>query len=195
MISHEHKCIFIHIPRCAGSSMELALEGKSVFNRSKKHLLATTAKRIYKDYWDDYFKFSFVRNPWDRTVSLSRWPSFYGCRVREGKLLIKGLKNLIIDPRSKSKFDRKKLKFKKNAVYLNILNEEIDFIGRFENLQADWLYVCKQIGLEQKPLGNIKKYKTKLKYPHRNYYTTETKNIVHETYQEDINFFNYKFEY
>ena len=26
----------------------------------------------------------------------------------------------------------------KNAVYLNILNEEIDFIGKFENLESDW---------------------------------------------------------
>ena len=25
MISHEHKCIFIHIPKCAGTSIESAL--------------------------------------------------------------------------------------------------------------------------------------------------------------------------
>ena len=64
MISHKHKCIFIHFQRTGGTSIENALVGKNWhgIDPSSKHIFASTAKRIYSDYWNDYFKFSFVRN-------------------------------------------------------------------------------------------------------------------------------------
>ena len=66
MISHKHKCIFIHIPRCGGTSMEISMVGRDWFkvDRTTKHLIASTAKKIYEPYWDDYFNFSFVRFNW-----------------------------------------------------------------------------------------------------------------------------------
>ena len=65
MISHKYKCIFIHIPRTAGTFTELLIDGKDWWVpkgygsfRQEKHIIASQAKKIYKDYWDEYFKFS-----------------------------------------------------------------------------------------------------------------------------------------
>ena len=150
MICHKHKCIFVHIPRTAGTSVEQAIRPDWSWEsfKEEKHILASTAKTIYKEYWDDYFKFSFIRNPWDRMVSMSKYSYFYGCEINNNKLDVSEYKKkfpqIEIDSRSKSAAD--KYSPISNAVYLNILNEELDFIGRFENLQEDYDKVCSIIG-------------------------------------------------
>ena len=55
MISHELKCIFIHIPRTAGSSIERALINDDwwTVESKTKHLIASQAKKIYSEYWND----------------------------------------------------------------------------------------------------------------------------------------------
>ncbi len=70
MISHEFKCIFIHIPKTAGSSIEVFFEE---YPRTQ-HVLATECLKEYggKD-WNRYYKFAFVRNPWDRVLSWYLW--------------------------------------------------------------------------------------------------------------------------
>ena len=195
MISHKHKCILVHIPRCGGTSMEISMVGDNWFkiDRTTKHLIASTAKKIYEPYWDDYFKFSFVRNPWDRMVSMSRYSNFYGCRIEGGKLNVneymKRWSNSEIDPRSKSKTEN--IKPIKNAVYLNILNEELDFIGRFENLLEDFGKVCSILNCKNKLPHSQYNKKTPKRYTE--YYNDETQQIVAEKYAKDIEYFGYEF--
>ena len=71
MISHKHKCIFIHISRTGGSTIERLLQGEDQWNRDpySKHITTARAKKLYSEWWDDYFKFTFVRNPYDRVLS------------------------------------------------------------------------------------------------------------------------------
>ena len=58
--------VFIHIPKNAGSSIEEILpEICPCF----KHSPAREVQNILHDY-DARFSFAFVRNPWDRTISL-----------------------------------------------------------------------------------------------------------------------------
>ena len=197
MISHKYKCIFVHIPRCGGTSMEVATAGKDWWRveRSTKHLIASTAKKIYEPYWNDYFKFSFVRNPWDRMVSMGRFSKFYGVDLDTGNInmsnYFKKFPQIEVDPRSKSKND--KFNPIKNCVYLNILNVELDFIGRFENINEDFEFVCESIGAPSLSLVNHHKLKSNHKH-YTEYYDEETKQIVEEKYAKDIEYFGYKFE-
>ena len=87
MISHEHKCIFIHVPKCAGESIETALMGRPNWESDDPNYASLGLpddSKIGQDkhytisQWKDhinftnYFKFSFVRNPWDRVYSAYR---------------------------------------------------------------------------------------------------------------------------
>ncbi|MAF24663.1 hypothetical protein CL634_03700 [bacterium] len=201
MISHEHKCIFIHIPGCAGSSIERAIVGRDwqKIDYPTKHILASTAKEIYSEYWADYFKFSLVRNPWDRLKSLARFPVFYGCRIKDDEISVseylKKFPKIEIDCRSKS-FGLKVDKIIPNSVYLNTLNEELDFIGKFENLQEDFNFICDETGISRQQLSHTQtsaRYFKKKPRPYTEYYNDKTRRLVAKRFAKDIEYFSYKF--
>lgn len=64
MISHDHKLFFIHIPKCGGRSV------CNVFNQRFDHFTAFYYSMHYKHYWNKYERFSIVRNPYARLVSM-----------------------------------------------------------------------------------------------------------------------------
>ena len=99
-----------------------------------------------------------------------------------------------------------------------LLDDEMDFIGRFENLDSDWKYVCEQLPCHEHiqgwPVNLPQKNRTHLSqnqyqklggghfHPKRvgyreqhysEYYTLETKRIVESLFEEDIDRFKYSF--
>src|SRR5579875_525331 len=74
------KCIFVHIPRCAGTSVETWLCGRDYWtvDPARKHLTAGQARRTYAAYWGSYFKFSIVRHPFTRFGSCLKYGSHFG---------------------------------------------------------------------------------------------------------------------
>ena len=85
MISYKHRCIFVHIPKSGGSSINhqflpIKVERKHLVGNYKsrfqpmewglQHLRASyILGEVGYDIFDKFFKFSFVRNPWDKLVS------------------------------------------------------------------------------------------------------------------------------
>lgn len=78
--SDEHKCIFVHVPKTGGSSIENILQmdrTKNLYHRRNKidgvspqHLpINSIRKQIGEEKYKNYFKFCFFRNPWDKMVS------------------------------------------------------------------------------------------------------------------------------
>ncbi len=63
MISHHHKLIFIHIPKCAGRSISNAL------GEPFDHYTAAYYQTHYAQHRNDYTTFTTVRNPYGRLVS------------------------------------------------------------------------------------------------------------------------------
>ena len=76
-----------------------------------------------------------------------------------------------------------------NSVYLNMLDEELDFIGKYENLQKDLEIV----------LNNIKLYKKfdvkPALYSYDSFYTEKIKEEVSDLYSVDIQKYQYSFGY
>jgi hypothetical protein len=170
MISHHHKCIFIHIPKNAGQSIEnvfldlLNLDWETrapLLLRPNDHpdlgppRLAhlksyeyVKYKYIPKELYTNYFKFAIVRNPFERVVSIYRYFGYSKkCSFKE-----------FVNGPFLNELWKEQYWFVCPQVEYVYKNEQlnVDFICRFENLQEDFQHVCKQIGLPS------------LRVPHKN---------------------------
>lgn len=214
MISHKHKFIFVHIPKCGGTSIELALLKKEGIELpcNKIELLSNEQKQEYSigyRYQDtmaqhrtisqyktkhkkEYFTFTFSRNPWERLLS----EYFYikkenGCKCMELNFnkQFPTFNDFVKNNGIKCGWrghDSLQIDFILNSNQ----DKVIDFIGRCENLQEDFNIVCDKIGIAREQLPHA--YKTKHKH-YTEYYDDETRQIVAEKYAKDIEYFGYKF--
>jgi chondroitin 4-sulfotransferase 11 len=207
MISHDHKFAFIHIPRTGGTSIEKALGGniKGIHRGPDRDKHGRPAQSKYPKVWnDDYFRFVFVRNPWDRVVSAFFYDKcLFECGGRAAKGPNRGrrktiselgaegfndfVKNHLNKRKGRGILDRSVL-YKRQAWWVK--DFEYDFIGKFEKLQLDFDKVCEKLKMPQQKLGNFNAM-DRTKY--KDYYDDEAAEIVAELYKKDIELFNYKF--
>jgi hypothetical protein len=71
-----------------------------------------------------------------------------------------------------------------------IRHGELDFIGRYETLQLDWARLCRIANLGTIELKHINKSNH---VDYKECYTSATKKIIAEVYQEDVDRFKYTF--
>ena len=135
-------------------------------------------KNVGEDVWNDYFKFAFVRNPFDKIVSQYHFN-------RRGF----GFEDATFKEYVKAWYNGKKIS---NFPQFNLfyLDEKLDFIGRFENIQKDFDIICDKIGILKQKLPHINKSQHK---HYTEYYDDETREIVAEKFAKDIEYFGYKF--
>jgi len=205
MISHEYKCIFIHIPKCAGTSVDCLLSGKSFMQwdeQNKIWLQHATAKQIKEWYcseevFNNYFKFTIIRNPFERVVSsysrLSprRKIPMNKAAFRDFVLMQGPFKKTLDKNKSGERYSRHHQLIPACDFLFDDNNHLlVDFVVRYEQLEKDWEVVCKKIGLPKK---NLHKNKGIHKH-YSSYYDEHTKKVIEERYKRDISFFNYKFE-
>ena len=153
IIHHGLRIIFIHNQRCAGTSMSSVLVNSGGEKISTKHCAIGRVKYLVLDNlitpetFDDYFKFAFVRNPWDRALSLYR----YRLNKRRWHAL-KGAKGGENPTRNLSRLERGfeyymdmikdgEIKMPKSQAEMTFIEGEqsMDFIGRYESLHSDWV--------------------------------------------------------
>ena len=205
MYNHELESIFVHIPKTAGSTLHKTLS-KSCKFEMKGHTSHFTkrnpwigtkhypCKHLRKKYLDNYFKFCFVRNPWDIMVSSYFWWTKQP-RTGRKKILQKQIINLTFDEYIRQHSNKINEVFHDNNGQHHWFADDggnilVDYIGRFENLQEDFNVVCDKIGIPHQELP----HKNKSKHKHyTEYYDDETKEIVAEIYAKDIEYFGYEF--
>jgi len=192
-ISDRYKCIFFHIPKTGGSSIRNVLFG----NGDGGHILSTSMEELETEKFNEYFKFSFVRNPWDRVVS-----AFYYLNTSELNPNILSFRIKYIDKYNmnfkkfvKDFMNEESIKLSQHLLpqHLFVFKENtpnIDFIGKFENIQEDFNKICDIIGIDKTYLSNDNKSDHD---SYKDYYDEETKSIIAKIYEKDINYFNYIF--
>jgi hypothetical protein len=193
MISHKYKLIFVHINKTGGTSIE-TLFGGIPFN---DQVTALEIQNQHGALWDQYFKFSIVRNPWDRMVSEYYFrktshiinPPKWRCPKHLRIPSNEPFKKWVLEDHDKPQSEYIRFRSQINWLLNSEGNLMVDFIGRFEKLARDVGKVCKTIGANLiLPHYN---YTHHLHYTH--YYDQETKEIVAERHKEDIDLFKYQF--
>jgi hypothetical protein len=189
MINHKHKFLFIHIPRTGGSSIESQFNYKENKEKNKHWTLNDWKNILSSDIFEDYFKFTFIRNPWDIMISNYFDKGWYSSPIKgrggeigyySGKTLKYFLNNY------------QPAKHEHGDSLLDYINpKQMDYIGRFENRSQDLKYISNKIGININ--SNIKSRVKKDKKHYTEYYDDETREIVAEKYARDIEYFGYKF--
>ena len=194
LLSESHKFIFIHIPKVAGNSIEEIFREYSYKNTNSKgkefdqHIWAVRLrKELSADSYNRYFKFAFVRNPWDRWVSLY----FY---------ILQHPDNQFYESTKSYKDFNEFVKNEVDKIWRPQQNKFItdgdgkiivDFIGKYETLAGDIKKICEILNLAQSslPHKNSSSHKS-----YRLYYNEETKKLVEDHSRDDIRLFGYTFD-
>ena len=209
MISHKHKCIFIHIPKAAGTSVERFLRGIDPEIPER-----TPRRRGFSRFLNDhphYYIFSFVRNPYDRFVSVWKWGELHVQKYngipyfnKKRSVPFDEYVHLVCNASYRqsnlgelwSKYDAyhtvPQYRFFPHLNNYKYFGDDIyseftcDFIGRFENLNKDFNKACSDIGVKQLKLPHAYNSKT-FEQPFQ--WTKELKERVYNYYKKDFDLF------
>ncbi|MBE7382500.1 MAG: sulfotransferase family 2 domain-containing protein [Leptolyngbya sp. SIO1E4] len=207
------KALYIPIPKVACSSIkrvianllkiEIPLDGANI-HRAEFPVVDKDSLCKYDDYW----KFCFVRNPWDRLVScysekIKPDKNFFGKTNSFENGVHKGfLKYGIFEANMPFEEFLKAVSeipdceaeqhFRSQHTFLTDKEGELiaDFIGKFENIDQDFHYIFKRLN---KPEIHLPKSNRTRHAKYREYYTDEALNIFEKRYSKDIQLFDYEF--
>ena len=201
MISFQKRFLFVHIPKTAGNSIQTILryysEDEIVALRAeqdgierfglrnpnykiKKHsTLAEYRAALGEARFRDLYKFTCVRNPWDRMVSY-----YFGTTQLVETLDRKEFRKLILGALSVT--DCLRLDKGEADPFGNM-----DYIIRFENLADDFRAVCARVGIPDAPLPQ---YNRSDREHYSNYYDAELRELIRKRFAPEIDRFGYTFE-
>jgi hypothetical protein len=150
-----------------------------------------TKKEFGNELFQSYFKFAFVRNPWNWQVSMYHFILKETAHIHHQKI-----KNLsfseyihwmIAEPKP---FARGATRFQKEMLCNEHGEMQVDFVGRYENLADDFAYICQRLNLQTSmPYLNKSQHRS-----YQSYYDNETRDLIAEHCKDDIRLFGYDFE-
>ena len=210
IVSHEHEFIFVKTRKTAGTSLEVFLEplcgeqdvvtpvspayqdSETVTHRPRNHdgfrnhAPANIIRGLVGDAaWNDYYKFSVERSPWDKMVSMYWWRKFqYNIDDDFASFCHKAVEspnNVYTCP---------------SDFHFYTLNGElcVDTVIQFESLLADFSSVCEHLGLGS--VSALPRAKSKIRKEKRHYseyYDDELRELVAERFRNEIEMFGYEF--
>lgn len=206
MIFHKHRVVFLHVAKTAGTAIENyfmpqqrdpAVANRDILFGLDKELgidlqhatLATVRQLTSREIFEGYYKFSIVRNPFQRLVSaynyriksyLPRFGSFEAfirhlpegigeARARRGDHITPQVRHTHEDGR-----------------------QAVDLIGRFEQLDTAMIVLAKRLGLSEpislagKPPPNLHPQKASM-----DSYNDDLIAIIQNVYREDFDLLGY----
>ena len=196
ILSENHKFAYIAIPKTGTTSVHRAfsnldddtlfIEGKNHNQKGRvnefiyKHIRAINLKTQIENF-DKYFKFTFVRNPYDRFVS---WIYYHYHRHDKIKLHKHSFKELV------SECPEYIWDCQFSFVFSEDNKNLMNFVGKLENFQEDFNTICDKIGIPRQEIPHTNKSKHK---HYTEYYDDETREIVAQRFAKDIELFGYEF--
>ncbi len=153
MIDPKHRIIFVRNPKTASQSIQRGLWGnprnRPDYIVNLDHLPPIENSIRYPDYWQSCIKFTCVRHPIDRIISMYYHLNRYRPKINLGTF----------EDWARNDFPyTNEIWIKEHQSGYNIIDqiqyvEDVDFIIRFECIDKDFRCFCETIGIESKTLG------------------------------------------
>ncbi len=217
LISRSHRFIFFHVGKTGGMSVREvlqpyceepkkfkirrppALTGErpnpmhAVWETLLLHAKASDAqKELPADVFTNFFKFAFVRNPWDLQVSMYHFILREPHAAKHDEVKALGNFDAFVDwvAATSDPYPRGITKLQRDMIADSTGKLLVDFIGYYESLDRDFKLVCETLKIDAAlPHLNRSTHRD-----YRSYYTERTREIVGEYFQTDIELFGYTFE-
>ena len=180
--------VFIHINKTGGTSVDKALGIPAKDHRTVREV----QRSIGRDKWTDAYSFAFVRNPYDKVVS------HFHYRVRTGRIEGTGESDFANwveraygpDPDLSIRIPEKMFLPQMEWLAGEDGHRAVDFIGRFETLDADFATVADRLGFRGRtlPVLNV----TANRRPTRDYFDRRSAAIVTTHFARDFENFGYE---
>ncbi len=191
----ERRAIFVHIPKCAGTAVCRTLFGQDkVTHRS----VAKYQLIFSPEEFNSYFKFTVVRNPWDRLVSAYHFMKGGGGTSGDQKWAEKYLLpyanfDTFVTQALRLPEVQSRHYFRPQYSYICLPGSTqplVDYIGRVENLQQALDHICSQLGMDQ---HQIQRVNTSQRGNYQEYFNSDTRDIASQVYAEDLQLFGYEY--
>jgi hypothetical protein len=202
MLSIKHSFLFIHRGKTGGNSIAEALlpysdDAKVVtssqdgverfdventtFGTRKHFTLRQYADVLPPDLFARIYKFSTLRNPFDRLVSAYFSPH----RVANGKISgfnREQFKDLILNQKTMRDF----ICLSPDSIFTG----DIQFLMRFEQLEHDLKHVTRELGLGEVTLNHRNRSDRR---PYQAYYDVELRALAEDRFREELEYGGYSF--
>jgi hypothetical protein len=194
IVSEAKKFVFIRTPKTAGTSIESAIIRFAIPGTSQLfhwHTAARDACAVLQR-WDQYFRFAFVRNPYDLQVSLynyvrrcGKWHPEYK-RVRRYADVSEYVKQHVA-----RLAQRRELRTQTDLLCSSDGVSLVNFIGRFENLHEHFEQICSRIGIRRVTLPHLNSARSPFG---RSVLDRTARQIVANAYRRDFELFGYSID-
>ena len=188
------RSIFIHIPKTAGTSVARALNVEPDSPTPYYQYLRASPSKFRK-----FFKFAFVRNPWDRLGS-----AFFYLKREGGNLAAesenfriwwetnfvpyKDLEDLVCNWLTPGNA-RTDVHFAPQSCFICDPSGRVmvDFVGRFEAIDRDFEFIARRLGTDVRlPVTNQSGHQS-----YQQYFTPRMNVLIQEVYAGDCRIFGY----
>lgn len=155
MVIPEVKSIFVHIPKTGGTSIEECLwyDILKLDRQYKRHKFLVSKyfpeNHAHVPLWkhpqrNEFYTFTFVRNPYARLISHYLYRDKYEAPYRSFEHLMGKLRKIYKDTQKRGDLHL--------YTQTSYLQGDLNYIGRFENLDKDFRKICRQIGVSSRGL-------------------------------------------
>lgn len=196
----EKGLVYFHIPKVATSSIVESITGVGAKDDYMVHTLAKAVNSLTETE-ENYFKFSFVRNPFERLVSC------YESKYHEDRKHLRVLTYLTYDyyllgymknDQGFEHFIHKVCSLPDGLRDLHVKSQyrilcdkkgrlRVNYVGKYEDLENDYRVIKEKYSVEPLPHFNKSKHRD-----WKDYYTLESAQLVYNTYRLDFEKFGYK---
>lgn len=187
IISSQYNSLFVHIPRNGGASVKQMMgeEHYDILGNmvNDNYMNIEQLKDNYPKEFQAYYKWTIIRNPWDREVSL--YNALKGKVIPESTTFRDYLNSISQQNLSRTIY-RNQIDY-----FMADGNIQIDRIIRMEFFESSFLSLAKTINLPVKNVLHI----NQTKEPYFKLYDAKNIDLVRKIREKDIEFLNYDYPY